>query len=203
MKVLAITGGIGSGKSTVLEWFHQQNIPTLNADQISKELVKINQPGWLQIREKFGDDVLLENGELDRNKMRQMIFNDPKQKQLLENILHPLIRQETEKRLQQLVNEGQSLTVVEIPLLAETGIPDYIDLVMVTDCDHATQLKRTQERSHLSIEEIEKIIQQQASREERQALADYIIDTNQSKVAMTQKLKNILAEIQTTSRENA
>jgi len=195
MIVLAITGGIGSGKSTVRNWFQQQGIPTLDADQIGKQLVAKNQPGLLKIVETFGEEVLYANGELNRETLRQRVFNDPQQKAQLEAILHPMIRQQTQQLLKELPQQDTPLAVVEIPLLAETGQPEYINKVLVTDCDRKTQLERTLSRGRLSADEVKTIIDQQASRQQRLALADYVIDTDQSLDSMQQNLQQLLREI--------
>lgn len=192
MKVLALTGGIGSGKSTARNWFETHGFPTLDADQIGRELVAKNQPGLVEIVKAFGTDLLTETGELDRAALRSRIFSNPTEKQTLESILHPMIRAETETRLQQYRNENVPLVVIEIPLLAETGRPDYIDAVLVMDCSPQTQLARTQARNKLSESDVLAIMQQQASREERNEIADYSVNSDQPRKAMEADLQTVL-----------
>jgi len=178
MKVYGLTGGIGSGKTTVRQLFEEEGVPTLDADQIAREVVAKDQPGLAEIERTFGTEYLV-NGELNRAKLRELIFNDATAKQTLEAILHPLIRQRTERYIQQLKKQHPPAIVVEIPLLTETGKPHYIDDVIVLDLVPETQLQRAIARDQLAEKDIRKIIQQQATRAERLAIADIILNTEQ------------------------
>ncbi|WP_024850714.1 dephospho-CoA kinase [Hydrogenovibrio kuenenii] len=178
MKTYAITGGIGSGKSTLKHWFEKHNIPTLDADQIAREQVQPGQPALAAIAKTFGADFMLKDGHLDREALRQKIFSDQESKTTLESILHPLIRQATAKKLQVLADEGHTIAVVEIPLLIETGKPDYIDKVILSDCSPSQQIARVQRRSHWRYEDIANVMKQQTARKDRYQHADIIIDTS-------------------------
>ncbi len=191
-QIIALTGGIGSGKSRVLKWLAEQGIPTLNADQIAREVVAPQTEGLQAIVEKFGNTILLENGELNRAALREMIFNQPEAKAWLESLLHPLIRQATQAKIEQLKQQQPEYIVIEIPLLAETGKPDYIDAVWVTDCNEATQIQRAAARDQRPTSEIQKILQAQASRAERLALADQVIDTEKNFESVVEQLKTML-----------
>ncbi len=193
---LAITGGIGSGKTTVLNWFKSKLIPTINADKISHDLVAKGQKGLQTIVDYFGESILDNSGELNRSYMRQLIFTNPDAKSTLENILHPLIQQETKKQLTQLETEKHPLAVVEIPLLAETGRPDYIDIVWAIDCSPKTQLNRVKERNKMSEGEIIAIIKSQASSKQRKQIADTVINSDVKMLMfyrqLEQELKGVL-----------
>lgn len=197
-QVIALTGGIGSGKSRILQWLAEQGIPTLSADQIAREVVAPGTAGLQAIVEKFDEAVLLDNGTLNRSYLRKIIFEQSDAKAWLEQLLHPLIRQQTEAKLQALKKQHPPLIVIEIPLLAETGKPDYIDSIWVADCREPTQCQRAAQRDGKSEEEIQKIIQQQASRSQRLALADQVINTEcpfgQVETALKTLIKNTLGK---------
>lgn len=197
MKVYGLTGGIGSGKTTVRQLFEDEGVPTLDADQIAREVVAKNQPGLAEIERIFGPDYLT-NGELNRAKLRELIFNDVSAKQTLESILHPLIRQRTEQLIQQLKKQHPPAIVVEIPLLTETGKPNYVDEVIVLDLAPETQLKRAITRDQLPAEDIQKIIQQQATRAERLAVADIILNTEQPLETLRKDIQSLLHTHQNT-----
>ncbi|MBD3612817.1 MAG: dephospho-CoA kinase [Hydrogenovibrio crunogenus] len=197
MKVYGLTGGIGSGKTTVRQLFEDEGVPTLDADQIAREVVAKNQPGLAEIERTFGSDYLT-NGELNRAKLRELIFNDASAKQALEAILHPLIRQRTEQLIQQLKKQHPPAIVVEIPLLTETGKPNYVDEVIVLDLAPETQLKRAITRDQLPAEDIQKIIQQQATRAERLAVADIILNTEQPLETLRKDIQSLLHTHQNT-----
>lgn len=191
MKVYGLTGGIGSGKTTVRQLFEEEGVPTLDADQIAREVVAKNQPGLAEIERTFGADYLT-NGELNRAKLRELIFNDATAKQTLEAILHPLIRQRTKQLIRQLEKQHPPAIIVEIPLLTEIGKPDYIDEIIVLDLAPETQLKRAITRDNLPEEDIQKIIQQQATRAERRAIADIILNTEQPVETLRKNIHSLL-----------
>lgn len=192
MITLAITGGIGSGKTTVLNWFNSKLIPTINADKISRDLVAKGQTGLQTIVDYFGDAVLNEDGELDRDYVRQLIFSNPQAKLTLENILHPLIRQETERQLDDLKKQAEAIVVVEIPLLTEIGKPDYIDVIWAIDCSAKTQLARVKARNKMSEGEIIAIIKSQATSEQRAKIANTIINSDVKMLRLYRQLESEL-----------
>ena len=190
-KVLGLTGGIGSGKSTVRKFFEQNDVPCIDLDSISREMVSKGSTGLKQVIETFGSDYLTPQGELDRAKLKTTIFSDVHQKQALEAILHPLIRKETLDRIDQLANDS-SLILVEIPLLAETGKPDYIHQVVACDCTENTQVNRVTRRDGLSESVVLNIMSQQASRKNRLALADHVINTDQPLAQIKSQVLNLI-----------
>lgn len=192
---VGLTGGIGSGKSTVRLMFEGLNIPCLDADLAGKQLVQKGQAGLNAIAETFGSDFLLD-GELNRDKLRQLIFSDPEAKLQLEQILHPLIRQKLIEDASQLDTD---FCIIEVPLLFETQ-PDYIDKAIVVDCDPQTQIQRTQQRSKLTATEIRTIMQQQATREQRLSIADWVIDSDQPLEKVQQQVKTIEEALYALSR---
>ena len=186
MLVIGLTGGIGSGKSTVADLFAQLGVPVIDTDKISRQLVQPGQPALSEIINTFGE-ITEHNGQLDRNKLRQLIFEDEKKRAQLEKILHPKIQQEVKT---QLTNKNHPYTIVVIPLLAEKGKYPFIDRVLVVDCDEQLQLERAMNRDNQNQLQIENIIRAQASRQQRLDIADDIInndsDINDLKMAVEQ-----------------
>lgn len=173
MFTVGLTGGIGSGKSTVADLFAELGVPVIDTDLIAHQLTKPGGEALEAIREKFPDAVMRADGTLDRAALRRIVFSDAAARKQLEAILHPRIRREVEHRLNQL---QAPYAIVVIPLLVETN--DYRDLlnhVLVVDCTEAQQIERTMARSLLSREEVVAILAAQASREQRLAAADDVL----------------------------
>ena len=170
---IGLTGGIGSGKSTVAALLVAHGASLIDTDVIAREIA---QPGGLAIaaiREAFGPEALNEAGGLDRAAMRSRVFADPLVKRRLEAILHPLIGIETQRRADA---AGAAVRVFDVPLLAESAHwRDRVDRVLVVDCSDATQLRRVLQRSGWSAEVVQAVIAQQARRSQRRACADAVI----------------------------
>lgn len=172
--LIGLTGGIGSGKSTVSALFAQKNIPVIDADVISRSLTQANGLAIETIRQTFGDHLIDANHALNRQVMRELVFSDPDAKKKLEAILHPLIQQEIQRRLAEI---HSPYVILDIPLLIESisRYRHWLNQICVVDCDKTTQIARVKQRSGLSEEMITRIIHQQASREERLLHADEVI----------------------------
>jgi dephospho-CoA kinase len=175
--VVGLTGGIGSGKSAAAERFAAHGAAIVDTDAIAHELTAPGGAAIEPIRAAFGAALLTPAGALDRQAMRRLVFADPAARKRLEAILHPLIRAESEARISRLTHAEYAILVV--PLLIETG--EYrarVDRVCVVDCPVELQIERVMARNGLSREEVEKIIAAQASREQRLACADDVIDNS-------------------------
>lgn len=171
--VVGITGGIGSGKSTVAELLREQGAALVDTDAIAHALTASDGKAIALIRAEFGDDYINPQGAMDRAHMRQRVFSDDSAKARLENILHPLIRQTVDSQLQQA--QG-TYTLLVVPLLVETGAyRELIDRTLVVDLPESMQIKRTMARSGLSENEVKAIMARQANRSDRLAVADDII----------------------------
>jgi dephospho-CoA kinase len=174
--VVGVTGGIGSGKSTVAELFHTLGAALVDTDAIAHELTLPGQPAVMQIAEHFGEAFVTADGSLDRAALRAKVFSDVAARRELEDLLHPMIRREVDTR----VSEARGpYVLLLIPLLVETGgYAKAVDRVLVVDCDEDLQVQRTMRRSGLTEDEVRAIIRSQASRAERLALADDVIHNN-------------------------
>jgi dephospho-CoA kinase len=173
MFIVGLTGGIGSGKSAASDYLQQQNITIVDADLISRQVVEPNSPTLTKIAAYFGDDILLADGTLDRAKTRKKIFNNPDNKQWLENLLHPLIRQEI---LQQLNRSTSSYTVLVSPLLFEAKQDKLCDRILVIDCPEQLQIDRASSRDNNDPTQVQRIIASQIPRQQRLDRADDIIE---------------------------
>ena len=172
-----LTGGIGSGKSTVASLFSELGARIVDTDLIAHQLTQIDGDALPEIRKTFGDGFIDSAGAMDRAKMRQLVFSDANAKKRLENILHPLIREQS-----RILAESRSeapYTLVAVPLLFESGrYRDWLHQVIVVDCTEAQQIARTMQRSKLSETEVKSIMAQQISRTERLSLADAVIQND-------------------------
>ena len=172
-----LTGGIGSGKSTVASLFSELGARIVDTDLIAHQLTQIDGDALPEIRKTFGDGFIDSAGAMDRAKMRQLVFSDANAKKRLENILHPLIREQS-----RILTESRSeapYTLVAVPLLLESGrYLDWLHQVIVVDCTEAQQIARTMQRSKLSETEVKSIMAQQISRTERLSLADAVIQND-------------------------
>ncbi|WP_224652299.1 dephospho-CoA kinase [Pectobacterium versatile] len=173
--IVALTGGIGSGKSTVADEFAKLGATIVDADIIARQVVEPGKPALDAIRLRFGNAMLNTDGSLDRAALRQQIFSSPEEKQWLNNLLHPLIHQETQTQFQA-ASAPYILWVV--PLLVENGLQQRAQRILVVDVDKDTQLARTLVRDSISRQQAENILAAQATREQRLAYADDIIDNS-------------------------
>jgi dephospho-CoA kinase len=180
--ILGITGGIGSGKSAATDHFSSLGIHVVDADIIAHQLVSPGSPLLLELKDHFGDNILVNadefsNSELDRVKLRSIIFNDPQEKKWLENLLHPVIR----KKIRAELAVSKSIyAILSAPLLFEKNLQLEVDRVLVISCDESLQLERASLRDNSDGEMIKKIMHQQLDKNSRLARADDVIENNDS-----------------------
>lgn len=171
--LIALTGGIASGKSAVADEFAKLGVPVLDTDQIARDVVAPGMPALGQLVAEFGPEILDADGRLDRAHMRERVFSDPAQRRRLEAITHPAIREELARRS---AAAGGDYQIHVIPLLVETGRADAYDRVLVVDCPEEAQIERLQARDRTSRERAEEILAVQVSREERLNAAHDVIE---------------------------
>jgi dephospho-CoA kinase len=174
---IGLTGGIGSGKSTVAGFLARRGAAIIDADASSRSLTAPGGRAMAAIASTFGESMLGSDGAMNRQAMRERIFRDPQAKRQLEQIIHPLVNQITAEQAQAAVQSGHGVLVFDVPLLVESGERwrKQVDRVMVVDCDTETQTQRVMARSGLSAEEVNRIVAQQASRAQRLACADWVV----------------------------
>jgi dephospho-CoA kinase len=172
---IGLTGGIASGKSTVAELFLKLGIPIIDTDVIAREVVAIGSPGIKAVQKRFGDSVTTKSGDLDRAAMRKLIFLDDTARSDLEAILHPRIGTEVRRQAGTI---GGPYQIIAVPLLVSSRLLQFIDRVLVVDCEESTQLDRLVKRDAGTIDEAKRIVAAQSSREERLAIADEVVSND-------------------------
>ena len=186
--LIALTGGIASGKTAVAELFAQLGVPVLDTDQIARDVVAPGMPALDQLVAEFGAEILDAQGRLDRARMRERVFSDPAQRRKLEAITHPAIREELARRS---ATAGGEYQIHVIPLLVENSRAAAYDRVLVVDCPEQTQMERLMARDNSSSEQAAEILAAQASREQRLNAADDVIE-NTGTLADLQRCVQIL-----------
>ncbi|MEZ9762963.1 dephospho-CoA kinase [Vibrio splendidus] len=171
--IIGLSGGIASGKTTVANLFNEHfNIDIVDADIVAREVVAVGSDGLKQITDHLGKAILLEDGTLNRSKLRELIFSDPTEKQWLNDLLHPMIRNKIDSDLSK-VTSPYALLVA--PLLVENQMQGMADRVLIVDVPKEVQIERTMSRDNVSREQVTAILKSQASREQRLAVADDVI----------------------------
>jgi dephospho-CoA kinase len=177
LPLIGLTGGIGSGKTAVSDRLAQLGAGVIDTDLIAHQITAPGGCAIAPLQGYFGADFIASNGALDRSKMRSLVFQNLEAKKALEAITHPLIKQETIKQANQLAEAGFPYLVFVVPLLIESGIwKGQIDHLVVVDCPEELQIERVMRRSNLSRTEVEGILKAQATRQERLAVADTVIE---------------------------
>ena len=198
MKLVGLTGGIASGKSTVAKILQSLGAAIVNADDLAREVVEPGHEAWKEIVASFGTDILQSDQTLDRQKLRTLIFNQPEARKRLESIIHPRVRALAEERIRQYAAAGYPVVIYEVPLLFEGNLQEWLRPVILVACDVETQTARLQKRDHLTAAEAEKHIAAQMSLKDKRRLADYVIENNGSLEDLERQTRQILEELKAT-----
>ncbi|WP_305966757.1 dephospho-CoA kinase [Marinobacter salsuginis] len=190
MKIAGLTGGIGSGKSTVARLFGELGVHWVDADDVAREVVEPGTPALERIAEHFGEHILTSEGALDRAQLRGIVFQQPEERAWLETLLHPIIREELIRQLNPQNYELPYVLLVS-PLLLETDQHELVDRIIVIDVPKDVQLERTMARDTNSREQVERIIAAQMSREDRLARADEVIDNDRPLDGVTRQVREL------------
>ncbi len=199
MLKIGLTGGIGCGKTSVSDLFTEFDIPVIDADIIAHDLVNTDPNVLQEITDTFGRDILSLDGTLNRKKLAQIVFNQKKNKQQLEQILHPKVQVKISQQLDKLASKKNppDYVIVAVPLLIEANYQDLIDRILVVVADEETRIQRVQQRDNRNLNEIRSIIKNQISDEERLKVADDVIknnhDFNELKLQITRLHKKYMA----------
>ena len=175
--IVGLTGGIGSGKSAAANFFQNEGITVIDADDLSREVIEQDTPGFKKIVDCFGSAILDSDGSINRAFLRQEVFDDEKKKKLLESIIHPLVR---DLMIEKIAASQSPYSIIMVPLIFETNSMNNYNRILVIDCDPIVQLERAMLRDKNSKIQIQKIIDSQCSREERISIANDIIPNNDS-----------------------
>jgi len=181
MLIIGLTGGIGSGKSTAVDAFRVLGIPIIDADKIAKDMVETGSKALDELADHFGEKVLTDSGALDRQQLKNIIFEDESALQKVEDILHPRIKQEIQDQISETTDTSSAdYLIVDIPLLVEKNYQEMFDKIIVVDTLPEQQIQRVSKRDNLSSSQIQNILNAQASREERIKHATHILDNSET-----------------------
>ncbi|MCD7101945.1 dephospho-CoA kinase [Pseudoclavibacter sp. 13-3] len=174
--VIALTGGIAAGKSTVAGIFARQGARVIDADQVSREVVEPGQPALQQIRDTFGDEVINADGTLDRKALAERVFNDPAKLAQLNAIVHPHVRDRVAEKIAKAPEE--SIVIYDVPLLVEAGVPQSFDAVVTVSAPEEERIDRLMSDRAYTVIEAAQRVAAQVSDEDREAIADFVVDAS-------------------------
>jgi dephospho-CoA kinase len=195
MRLIGLTGGIASGKSTFAAALRAQGVPVVDADQLARAVVAPGSPALARIGQAFGPGVLAPDGTLDRQALGALVFADPAARRRLEAITHPAIREAMQAETERLAAAGHALAVYEAPLLYEVGLEGAMALVVVVHAPRAAQLDRLVKRDGLSRAEAEARLAAQLPVEEKAARADVVIDNTQDGAPLAERAARLVADL--------
>ncbi|XP_009791107.1 dephospho-CoA kinase isoform X1 [Nicotiana tabacum] len=195
MRIVGLTGGIASGKSTVSNLFKAHGIPVVDADIVARNLLKKGTGGWKKVVSAFGEDILLDNGEVDRAKLGQIVFSDPGKRQLLNRLLAPFISRGILMEVLKLWMKGCSIIVLDVPLLFEAKMDKWTKPIVVVWVDPETQLQRLMTRDGSTEEEAKSRINAQMPLDLKRSKADIVIDNTGTLAALHEEFQKVLIQI--------
>lgn len=187
MRVIGLTGGIGCGKSLAAQYFSELGALVIDADQLARAAIERGSQGFDEAVSIFGDSIL-NNGDIDRRALGEIVFKDPDAKRKLEGIIHPYVRQQFEEAVSSL--KADETLIYEIPLLVETGAQDRFDIVITVESEIENRISRLRQRG-MHISEIEARIAVQAGREQRVEIADFLIENDGTEDELLRQVENI------------
>jgi len=195
MLKIALTGGPGSGKSTVARMFQELGVRLIDADEVAHAVEAPGQPAWEDLRREFGPEFFREDGTLDRARLSRLVFKDPEVRRKLNAIVHPRVIREMARRLEELAAQGVTLVMVEVPLLFETGLNKNYDLVIVVDAGEEAQIQRLTARDRRAPTEAAGIIQAQWPLSAKKARADFVVDNRGSEEDTRRQVKKLWQQL--------
>lgn len=192
-KVIGLTGGIATGKSTVSELLTAYGFKVVDADIASRQAVAKGTKGLEQVRTVFGERAITDEGEMDRQYVGEIVFNHPEKRIELNDIVHPIVREIMEKEKQNYLNQGYDV-IMDIPLLFENELQDTVDEVWLVYTSESIQIERLTERNQLSLEDAKARVYSQISIDKKSRMADHVIDNLGDKLELKQNLEQLLTE---------
>lgn len=196
MLIVGLTGGVASGKTAISQVLKAEGAYIIDADQIARELVQPQKPAWSELIGAFGKEILQEDGSIHRKKLADKVFADPKKRKLLNQILHPRIKEEMDRRTKEIgQKDPQAIVVIDAPLIIELGNQRDMDKLIVVASTQTQQIKRLKERDGVSPEAALRIISSQMPVEEKIKLADYVIRNEGSIEEAKKRAKEVFKEL--------
>ncbi|AIO19618.1 Dephospho-CoA kinase [Candidatus Izimaplasma bacterium HR1] len=196
MKILGLTGGIASGKSTVTKFFIDEGIPVIDTDLIARNLLNKGTESYNEVIEFFSDEILLTNNEINRKKLGRIIFSNPQKRHKLNEICHPKVLKEVNEQIALLKEENAKVIVIDVPLLFETNYQELVDKTIVVYTSPEKQLERLISRDSITEEYAKMKINSQTPLSEKVTLADYVIDNSFSILDTKRDFKKILKDLE-------
>lgn len=200
MRVFGLTGGIGAGKSVVAGMFRDQGIPVVDADALSRDVTAPGGKAHREIVRRFGRDILLPDGRIDRKRLGGIVFSDPAKRAELESITHPLIIEEIRRALRRLEGEGHPVAIVEAALIHEKGRHGLIDAVIDVTCGRDQQVERLVERDGIAREDVLRRISAQMDVDEKARVSEHVIDNSGSLESTRAQVRALAGLLKSTGR---
>lgn len=191
MRRIGLTGGIGSGKTSVSELFRALGAAIIDADEISHQITQPDRPATHLIEQQWGKTILAEDGQLDRIKLRKKVFSNPQQLKILESILHPAIEQKILQKTAHFQSIGEDYCLIVVPLLFEKDLMHLVNQVVVVDLPEDLQIERVMQRDNVNRNHVEDILQQQISRKQRLNQADHVINNTNSEKHLRKRVAEL------------
>lgn len=195
MLKIGLTGGIGSGKSTVAKLLREAGYPVVDADQVARDNMEPGSPVLAEVAKAFGEDIVLDDGSLDRAELARRVFSDGERTRTLNAITHPAIRAESDRRFNELEAQGAAAAVYDMPLLVELGLDEEMDLTIVVDVDPEERVRRLVSSRGLDEQDARNRISRQISDAQRREKADVVIDNNGSLEELKQRVNEVVVRI--------
>jgi len=196
MLIVGLTGGVASGKSTVSTVLREEGAYLIDADQIARDLVQPHTPAWRELVKAFGENILQKDGSVHRKKLAAIVFSSPEKRSLLNQLLHPRIKEETERRLRAIgQSDPEAIVVIDAALLIETGAYREVDRLIVVHATEAQQIERLRERGGVEPGEALRIVSAQMPLEEKLKVADMVIRTEGSLDETRRKAREVFREL--------
>ncbi|MGB7574227.1 MAG: dephospho-CoA kinase [Thermodesulfobacteriota bacterium] len=196
MLIVGLTGGVASGKTAVSRVLREEGAYIIDADQIARELVQPHKPAWNELVRAFGKEILQEDGSIHRRKLADRVFTDPEQRKVLNQILHPRIKEEMDRRTKEIgQKDPEAIVVIDAPLLVELGVYRKVDQLIVITSTQMQQMERLKERDGRSPEEALRLFSSQMPVEEKVKLADFVIRNEGSLEETKKRAKEVFKEL--------
>ena len=194
--IVGLTGGISTGKSTITQMFRSIDIPVIETDKISKEMLKKGTEGYEEVVTTFSRSILLTNNEINRKKLAQIVFSNPQRRKKLNSIVHPRVKSVVKTEIQKHKELGSKMIVLDVPLLFETDFIDLVDKTIVVYTTYKKQKERLMERERIDKDYAELKISAQMPLNRKVDLADYVIDNSDSILATRKEFNIIVSELE-------
>jgi len=196
MLIVGLTGGVASGKTAVSQVLKEEGAYIIDADQIARELVQPHKPAWNELIRAFGQEILREDGSIHRKKLAEKVFADPEQRKLLNQILHPRIREEMDRRAKEIgQKDPEAIVMIDAPLIVELGDHREMDKLIVVTSTQTQQIERLKDRDGTSPEEALRIVSSQMPLEEKLKFADFVIRNEGSLEETRKRTKEVFKEL--------